>query len=342
MKCNQKILIVCPQIGKLLEGKPAGGAEKKAQSIFKDYKNCSFLVSLKNIPVNISKRKYVFIKNTKTDFIKIISAIKNADVVVFFALSRFSPIYFYLAKLYNKKIVYFISSNSDVGLFLKESSFYYRYVPKLVFPCVDLFICQTEIQEKKLNKYNHPIYRVPNPIDVQKSNYKNENFVLWVGRNHKVKGLDILEKIIEELPEIKFKIVGITNKDIAIHKNCEILGRVAPQKMQDYFNLASIYINTSYSEGYPNTTLEALSNKTPVISYSANPDYLLEKSGGGYCANGDLNKFITLIKENYYKKEKLKKMGELGRTYIKKNNDLKIIKNKIDKIFKENNIMLIK
>lgn len=342
MKCNQKILIVCPQIGKLLEGKPAGGAEGIAFSIFKDYKNCSFLVSLKNIPVNISKHKYVFIKNTKTDFIKIISAIKNADVVVFFALSRFSPIYFYLAKLYNKKIVYFISSNADVGLFLKESSFYYRYVPKLVFPIVDLFICQTELQESILKKYNKTTHIIPNPTEVKKINYENNDYVLWVGRNHKVKGIDILEKTIEQLPNINFKIIGISDKEIRSSKNVEILGRIDPNKISLYFNSASIYINTSYSEGYSNTILEAFANKTSVITYSANPDNLLEKSNGGYCANGNFPKFINLINENYYKKEKLKKMGNSGYRFIKKNNDLKIIKKKIEKRFEENNIRLIK
>ncbi|MFA5746033.1 MAG: glycosyltransferase family 4 protein [archaeon] len=339
----QKILVICPQIGKILEGKPAGGAEGRALMIFRNYKNTRFLISSKKKSKNNkSQNKFIYIKNTISDFNNIASVIKQSDIILFFALSKFSYIYFYLAKLYNKKIIYFIASNADVGLYLKESSFYYRYVPKLVFPIVDIFICQTELQKKQL-KYNKPTYVLPNPTNITKViKHNNPNYILWIGRNNKVKGVDILEKTIKQLPDIKFKIIGVKSKILESYKNIETLGRINPNKMPKYFNSAVLYINTSYSEGYSNTTLEAFSNKTPVISYSANPDNLLEKSNGGYCANGDLQKFISLIKENYFKKDKLKKMGESGYLYIKNNNNLKTIKNKIEDIFYKNNIKLEK
>lgn len=337
---TQKILIVCPQIGKILEGKPAGGAEKQTYLLFNKFKNVKFLVSSKKE----IQGNYICIKNPLFALDKINFAIKNSDVIVFLALSKFSYFYFWLAKFYNKKIIYFVRSNADVGLYLKESSNYYSWVPKLAFPVVDIFICQTSLQLKNLKKYNQPKYIIPNPIIMNKEvTYKNNNFILWVGRNHKVKGIDILEKIIRDLSNINFKIIGINKSEIDLkHKNAEILGRIDTRAINKYFNEASIYINTSYTEGYPNAVLESFNNKTPVITYNTDPDSLLKKSKGGMCAYRDIGKFINIINKLYSDKKTIKKMGCAGYNYIKKNNGHKMIIKKIEKIFEKHGIKLEK
>ena len=306
----KKILVVTQGIEKVFLGKPMGGLEYRSYLLFKDYNNVNFLstgYNSTNVKVISSKNKILGFFN---DF-----KILNYDAVCFFSFSRKTVFQILLAKMFNKKIIYFVCSNGEVGLNLNYVNSYYKWVPKVIFPFVDLFITQTDVQRKEIQKkYKKECQVIPNPVVINNNTkYKNNHFILWVGRNHPIKGTDILCETVSQLTNIKFKLIGINKLDIKVNsKNAEVLGRINIPEMDEYYNSATILINTSYSEGYPNSFLQSLANKTPIISYSANPDNFLERSGGGYSARGNKAEFISKIRELYDNEAELKRMSQSG------------------------------
>ena len=61
-------------------------------------------------------------------------------------------------------------------------------------------------------------------------------------------------------------------------------GRVAYQSMSDYYARARVFVNTSASEGFPNSFLQAWARGTPVISFF-DPDGLIRREGLGHAAD---------------------------------------------------------
>ena len=64
-----------------------------------------------------------------------------------------------------------------------------------------------------------------------------------------------------------------------------------------WLNKSKILINTSSSEGFPNSFIHAWFLNVLVISFLFDPDYILKNENIGYCANGDYNKFTKMIQE---------------------------------------------
>jgi glycosyltransferase involved in cell wall biosynthesis len=99
--------------------------------------------------------------------------------------------------------------------------------------------------------------------------------VLWVGRVIPWKRpLDVVE-IARRNPKLRFKIVGDGDQDLMARlraaaaelDNLEVVGFVPFVDVGACFDGASALINTSISEGFPNTFLQAWSRGIPSLSY---------------------------------------------------------------------------
>jgi len=173
-------------------------------------------------------------------------------------------------------------------------------------------------------------------------NEKERDSILWVGRTGEFKRPQLFVRLAKEFPNEKFVMicprnrVGESYENLKLDeaKNIEFYEQVPFQQIDDYFQRAKVFVNTSDSEGFPNTFIQACKCSTPILSLNVNPDGFLDKYNCGICANGGWNKFVESLKlmlaDNQYIG-----LGQNGRKYVEKNHDIKTITEQYKKLFSQ-------
>jgi glycosyltransferase involved in cell wall biosynthesis len=99
--------------------------------------------------------------------------------------------------------------------------------------------------------------------------------VIWVANLLPVKRAELFVELARRLPEIQFKLVGGADqrrldelKTFADGiDNLEFAGHVPFADVEQHFDSASILVNTSVNEGFPNTFLQAWARGMPTVSF---------------------------------------------------------------------------
>lgn len=195
------------------------------------------------------------------------------------------------------------------------------------------FICQNAYQVEQLqNNFNKKGFLLKNPIELDNPKVSSRAFFLWVGRDHKVKQPLLYLAMAQQFPNEKF--VMILNRaengyydqiEKTKPKNLELINKVPLDQIEDYFSKAIAFVNTSESEGFPNTFLQAGKFKVPVISYYVDPFEYLSKNKAGFFINGDTKLTDTIITN----KNELEKRGENFYELIKNEHELNSITQKL-------------
>lgn len=129
------------------------------------------------------------------------------------------------------------------------------------------------------------------PLNIE----KNTHEILYVGRIHKVKGIEdiihALHIVIETVPDTKLKIISKIEQNsyyeyltdliskLNCEKNIEFMGPIRHNQLINHYNSASIFVLTSRSEGSSQATLEAMACDLPVIVTSVGTLAELIKDG---------------------------------------------------------------
>ncbi|MEE9377068.1 MAG: glycosyltransferase [Candidatus Lokiarchaeia archaeon] len=88
-----------------------------------------------------------------------------------------------------------------------------------------------------------------------------------------------------------------------------------------YYVKASLLINTSSVEGFPNAFIQAWMYKTPVISLNVDPDGVISNYNLGFHAKSNFQKIIDPIKDLIENPSKTKDIGKNCREYTIANHD---------------------
>ena len=224
-------------------------------------------------------------------------------------------------------------------------------------------LCETEAEQyQTMGVPRKKIRIIPNGIDLsQFSNLpgkgtfrlkydisENEKIVLFLGRIHKIKGIDLLIDtyfdLLQELPDVRLVIAGADDgflsviKDKIQQKNPKkiplLTGPLYNQdKLAAYID-ADVFVLPSRYETFPNTVLEAWACGTPVIvTKGCLIADIIEKAGYVTSFNS-IELKAAILKTFTHEKERVKNINS-GLALIKTELNLSACVQKIEEIYKE-------
>ncbi|WP_415407807.1 glycosyltransferase family 4 protein [Sulfurovum sp. CS9] len=217
-------------------------------------------------------KDFIFLKNIIQKY-KVEMLISSFNAVNFFVIAG------WLLKVPNR--VAWIRTMSDQMLEVPKWKFFRK---RIIYKLATKIIVNSEatkndakktykIQEKK-------IILLPNLIKENDKyiSFNKEYKIVFVGRFHKSKGIDVLIKafslIIEKFPELKLEIIGGDGnqaefiklvKHHGIQSSVNFLGKQPMQTVLEHFATAQFSVVPSLAEAFGIVVIETFSVKTPVI-----------------------------------------------------------------------------
>jgi len=199
----------------------------------------------------------------------------------------------------------------------------------------DLIFTQCEDHADKLSNWFEPELEIlPNSFPIPEEEHSEEDFVLWVGRRVEWKRPDLVLDLAERFPGEDFVVISprtssteqfydrIERRAEEID-NVELIERVPRDQIQEYFDKAKIFLNTSENEGFPNTFVEAGIGYTPILSYKVDPDSFIRLNECGFSCSGDYSELKLRLEEMLENEDETRRKGKNCRAYVEKNHDVK-------------------
>jgi glycosyltransferase involved in cell wall biosynthesis len=185
-------------------------------------------------------------------------------------------------------------------------------------------IAQSDLQRRLIRKsFNLRVTDVirnfhPRP---EEEGEKNQQFtVVWIAnlKNQKRPELFLdLARSLQNIESLRFEVIGGPFGNASVQQayvnsvenlpNVEYLGAMEQQEVNQRLGRAHILVNTSISEGFSNTFIQAWLRGLPVVTLGVNPDDLLDGSALGWsCTN--LDEMRERILRLYNRRENLSAM----------------------------------
>lgn len=272
-----------------------------------------FKLALKSLNVfGIVKQSIYALKVLRNKKTSMISAIKNIeDGTIISTRNEHSII---LSKYGRKKVRKIAQLHHDHCFSRKLMNDF-----KKKYYNIDYFVLLTEeLREEVISimkKYNSKTKCVCIPNFLKNihvdDGIKKEKQIISVGRLHKVKGfgrlLDIWSIIIKQFPDWKLKIVGGGEEEeflkekmrvLGIENSVILTGELPHKEVMNEISKSSIFVMTSYSEGFPFVLIESLINKTPIVAFDVRvgPRAIVENEKEGYLIrDNDINEFVNRL-----------------------------------------------
>lgn len=131
--------------------------------------------------------------------------------------------------------------------------------------------------------------------------------VLWVNNIRGFKRPDLFLELARRMPQRRFRMIGGTqpgsealyeeiSAQAAAIPNLEFLGRVSYHDMDRHYATARVFVNTSDSEGFPNSYLQSWIRGTPVVAFF-DPDGVIVRHGLGIAAASldDMRQQVSML-----------------------------------------------
>lgn len=129
------------------------------------------------------------------------------------------------------------------------------------------------------------------------------NDLLWVSRCQPIKRPHLFIDLVERLPDLRCEMIcpredaelwDSVAQRAAKFPNLTFREKVPYHEIQERYDTARVFVNTSTFEGWPNSFIQSGLGATALASLDVNPDQLFSKFDLGIYANGDMD---ALVKE---------------------------------------------
>ncbi len=210
-----------------------------------------------------------------------------------------------------------------------------------LFPLLRLFshclIVQNSFQYEKISPLHKNVHLIRSGYPIPaKNRHKKKGSVLWVSRLEPWKQPDVCIQLAGDLPDIQFIMVapvfhrekeyGIAVQKKARHyQNIVLYDFVSYQKINSLFEGSMVFLNTSTTEGFPNTFVQASMYSLPILSLNVNPDNFIAVNGCGIYADGDYSVLRESVSRIFSDTALYKKLSHASYLYAKNNHDIKDI-----------------
>jgi len=286
-----------------------------------------------------------FKKNLLTGARCVWRALKRADADIYMleTASLGVPLALSYCRCKKRKFVYRTANTRECdGTYLKE----HYFIGKLFswsLRRADILLAQNAEDTENLERTigASPIV-IANAQPLPKPEPGKKDYILWVGRSAKVKGPYRFIEFAKRFPNEKFvmicqKATGDEDYDELVEAaeavgNLEFHLRSPFHKVESFFRRAKIFVNTSDSEGFPNTFIQAGKSATPILSFAVNPDGFLDEYSCGMSCGGDTERLAENLKF-MLAEDRYIELGRNGRKYVAEHHDITKIVDKYKEIF---------
>lgn len=186
-------------------------------------------------------------------------------------------------RIHGKKAIYAGASNAD---FFPDKPWIPNARDRWLFEyglrAADSIVTQNETQQQHCSKYYGRESMLIRSCYPPRMNGMADakGGVLWVSTIRKIKSPERFIAVASQMPEYRFTMIGgpggsdsesqlyfeyIRNLASAV-PNLSFLGFVHPQEVESHFDRARVFVNTSDTEGFPNTFLQAWARGIPTVS----------------------------------------------------------------------------
>jgi glycosyltransferase involved in cell wall biosynthesis len=226
-------------------------------------------------------------------------ALKNADADLYYqsCAGVMTGATAWFCKTFGRRFVFRIAHDNDcipgkhiLGKVYCRDSMIYHYGLRRA----DMIAAQSSTQQDLLRRHFGLESEIVNmavelPEDPELS--ERDIDVLWVNNIRPFKRPELVLEVAKLLPEFRFVMIGgpapgaepLFNRieDLAAKlDNLKFLGQVPYHQVNAYFSRSKVFFNTSETEGFPNSFLQAWIRGVPVISFF-DPDSTISANGLG-------------------------------------------------------------
>jgi glycosyltransferase involved in cell wall biosynthesis len=268
----------------------------------------------------------------------------NADIYVQEAVSWGTFLVFLFCRIHGEKFVYRTAHSRETdGTYVSKHLFLGRLF-LWALRKTDHLVTQNHSDKVKL-KANFGIESevLPNTIRCDHDLSGDRKYVLWVARSSRFKHPEHLLTLASYFPAETFIMIcpkatednqyeQLQRKASAI-PNVRFIPQVNYIEIDKYFSQAKVFVNTSDSEGFPNTFVQAAAAATAILSYAVNPDDFLTRYNCGLACGADMEKLkqglTFLLEKNHYLE-----IGRNARKYAEQTHDITKIIEQYKTIFR--------
>lgn len=280
--------------------------------------------------------------------------IDKFEIVHVHGLYRFPSTYAaYLAR--KRSVPYIIRTHGNLDPYLYDKSSRNVFLKRLYERWFDLpnlnaagaihYTAEEERERALFLKLRAPSFVVPNGVDWQRFEKLPERggfrtvhqlgdvpLILFLGRLHLIKGLDILIPAFEEvrrvIPDVHLAIVGPENDDYGgkvrgwvrergLTKAVRFIGHLDGADVIQAYVDSDVFVLPSYTENFGMTVVEAMACERPVvISDQVNIHREIAEAGGGVVTHCDVEEVVQALIGLLNDAGRRRALGEAGRRMV--------------------------
>jgi len=308
-------------------------------SIIPKYKQINFKDSEKfNLIQTYNEKDIIILKFYK--FIKTIIKLKP-DIIIQHGLTTESCFMALLCSILKIKFIFMFAHDVEVNGLRQFDRSKVLWFP-LLLKFSNKIITQNEYQSHIIkSKYKRDNYILYSGFEIKrkKINKSIEGGILWVARCEKWKQPELFIELAKHNKDLKFIMICPESNDKNYfykikeesknHKNITFIDFISYYEIDEFFEKAYLFVNTSLYEGFPQTFIQSMINKTPIISLKVNPENFLNIFDVGIFCNNDFKLMNKKIRELVNNKNYYFKLSQNAFNYAIKNHNIEINAKKI-------------
>ena len=210
----------------------------------------------------------------------------------------------------------------------------------------NVIVVQTQEQKHLLMKnwkLKSIIIKNGHPVPIKLPLKENPPIVLWLASLKRSKQGEIFIELASqcEYLDCKFMLAGRSPAKGYLEElleqmeglpNIQYVGKVTFEESNELIGRATVFVNTSKYEGFPNTFIQAWIRETPTVSLNVDPDDIIKKNKLGF-HSGSFEQMVKDVRFLIENKEAREEMGRNARRYAIREHDIKKIVPKYIELF---------